>query len=112
MKKINKKKSNNIDRILRRASHSLVKEIKNIQYSKMAKLENDIKTLDYDLIQSCPHFKKQILTLLNDSYKRKYEEVKKIQINKFRKLHDLQVEKLLLLPIARLVRPHLRSSKI
>jgi len=53
-----------------------------------------MKTLEQNLIQSCPSMKAKMLKLLDESYKKKCEEVKATQINKFSKLLDDQIGKM------------------
>ena len=83
-----------IAKILKKASHQIVKEMKNIQYSKLKKIEEAIQINGKFVTRTCPSYKRSILRFMDDSYTRKFDEIKKTQIKKLQQMTKKTMEQL------------------
>ena len=84
--------SKKIEKILKKASHHIVKEMKNIQYSKLDQTEDTIKQTEVHILETCFNHKTLILSFLDYSYDKKFEEIKRNQIKKLDSLLSKQLE--------------------
>ena len=85
-------RSKNVDRILERASQYIVKEMKNAQYGKLNQIEEQITMTETEILSTCPSYKQQILSFLDETYRRKVSQVKTTQLNKLNKMLNKRLE--------------------